>query len=147
MVDVGGVFLAVLSAVFNGTFGTLSKIQRVQEAEVSKLMVSQRGQCCTKQLFSGGGVHTPQCTMACQSWHFDLLKARNTPSRDSKNLVVQPFEHFLMLPEQTPPPIFNLWMCCGILISSAPALAAGQVSHTSRLSPEDPSRMLTNPST
>ena len=34
MVDVGGVFLAVLSAILNGSFGTLSKIKRVQEAGV-----------------------------------------------------------------------------------------------------------------
>ena len=45
--DVGGVFLAVLSAVFNGSFGTLSKIKRVQEAEVNILMVSERDKCCT----------------------------------------------------------------------------------------------------
>ena len=33
-----------------------------------------------------------------------------------------------MLPAQTPPPIFNMWMCVGLIISSLPALAAGQVS-------------------
>lgn len=37
MVDIGGVFLAVASAIFNGTFGTLSKIKRVQDAEASTL--------------------------------------------------------------------------------------------------------------
>lgn len=32
--DVGGILLAVLAAIFNGSFGTLSKIKRVQEAQV-----------------------------------------------------------------------------------------------------------------
>ena len=41
MVDVGGVFLAVLSAVLNGTFGTLSKIKRVQHAEVQFSIIPQ----------------------------------------------------------------------------------------------------------
>ncbi|EIE21698.1 hypothetical protein COCSUDRAFT_43352 [Coccomyxa subellipsoidea C-169] len=33
--DVGGFFVAVLAALFNGTFGIFSKIKRVQDAEVS----------------------------------------------------------------------------------------------------------------
>lgn len=47
-----------------------------------------------------------QLMWPCRSWH------SNNPAS---------------LPLQVPPPIFNFWMCVGILISSAPALAAGQV--------------------
>ncbi|CAL8469312.1 g8853 [Coccomyxa elongata] len=53
--DVGGIIAAIFAAVFNGSFGILSKIKRVQEAQV-------------------------------------------------------------------PPPIFNLWTCIGIIISSLPFL-------------------------
>lgn len=34
--DVGGLIAAIFAAVFNGSFGVLSKIKRVQEAQVSE---------------------------------------------------------------------------------------------------------------
>ena len=74
MVDVGGVFLAVLSAIFNGTFGTLSKIKRVQDAEVDIQMPLNRVDVAISS-FGGGAARVLQCTMACQSWHFDRFVA------------------------------------------------------------------------
>lgn len=35
--DFTGLLVAVLAAVFNGSFGVLSKIKRVQDAQVQKL--------------------------------------------------------------------------------------------------------------
>ena len=64
MVDVGGVFLAVLSAIFNGTFGTLSKIKHVQDAEVYVPNLAQGLQSITPQLCRQGGVH-----FRCVRWH------------------------------------------------------------------------------
>jgi hypothetical protein len=34
VMDVGGFFVAILAALFNGSFGIFSKIKRVQDAEV-----------------------------------------------------------------------------------------------------------------